>query len=332
MHITITGDLGSGKTTVAKEISKKLNFEYFSTGNIQRALAAEKGMQTLAFNVEAEKDAYIDKHIDDQLIGLNNSSQKYIIDSRLGWHFLKNAFKIYLKVDPMIAASRVMKDSNRKNEFIHKNIEDEANLLLERKSLENERFKDKYGIDCGDMKNYDLIVDSSDKSIEDIIHCIIKKYLDLNIVIIPYQSTYQQYFIDLNVEWINTYFKIEAHDIELLYDHQANILDKGGQIFFARLNDQILGTVALVNEGDGVYELAKMGVLPKFHNFGIGKKLAIHLIQQAKKLGCKKIIVISNTILVPALQLYKNLGFVEVPLNVYNYERANFMAELLISK
>src|ERR1051325_4407656 len=114
--ISITGDLGSGKSSVAKELCKFLGYEYFSTGNIQRELARTKGMDTLEMNYYAEKNKGIDKLIDNNLIQINKENKSYVLDSRLAWHFVKDSFKIYLTVLPEIAAKRVLADTLRKNE------------------------------------------------------------------------------------------------------------------------------------------------------------------------------------------------------------------------
>ena len=328
MHITITGDLGSGKTTVAKKLCNILNYTYFSTGKIQREIAAQRKTNTLNLNYIAENDSSIDEYIDNQLILLNNDTTNHIIDSRLAWHFVKNSFKIYIQVDPLVAASRVQNDQIRTNENIEKDIQLEANQLLQRKNLEDNRFLHKYGVHCGDMQNYDFVIDSSTLSIDQVINLIEKKFYEHTLKIISYSPHLKQHFIDLNKAWITTYFEIESHDIEQLDYHKENIIDKGGQIYFAQIDDKIVGTVALINAGNNVFELAKMAVLPAFQGRNIGKKLAVHLINESQKLHCKKLYLISQTSLVPAINLYKKLGFVEVPLESNLYKRANFKAEM----
>lgn len=118
-HIAITGDLGSGKSSVAKIICQKAGYDYFSTGSLQRKLAAEKGMNTLELNYLSEKTNEIDDYIDAFLknIDTDKSIKKPIVlDSRLAWHFVKSAFKVYLRVRPEIAAQRVLADKARSNE------------------------------------------------------------------------------------------------------------------------------------------------------------------------------------------------------------------------
>ena len=148
------------------------------------------------------------------------------------------------------------------------------------------------------------------------------------IELIPYQAEYLPDYISLNLEWIRHYFKVEPHDIEQLEQAQENILDKGGQIYFARCGKEIVGTVALIKDSDHVFELAKMAVRPDQQGKGIGELLGRHVIAEAQRLGAKFLYLVSNQSLTPALTLYAKLGFVEVPVGASLYERANYKAEM----
>ena len=175
-NITITGDLGSGKSSVARELCKRLGYKYFSTGNFQRELAQKWGMNTLEMNYHAEKNKEIDQLIDDKLIRLNEESEYYVLDSRLAWHFVKNSFKVYLTVIPEIAAKRVMTDTQRRSEPGADNLSKLLANLQERRKSEDERFKKTYGVNCSDLNNYDVVIDTSNSSVEDISNLIIELY------------------------------------------------------------------------------------------------------------------------------------------------------------
>ena len=170
-HIAITGDLGSGKSSVAKIICQKAGYDYFSTGSLQRKLAAEKGMNTLELNYLSEKTNEIDDYIDAFLknIDTDKSIKKPIVlDSRLAWHFVKSAFKVYLRVRPEIAAQRVLADKARSNEPQTADLEETKNSLLERQKVEARRFKKLYRIDYLKTENYDLVIDTSRLSPEEV--------------------------------------------------------------------------------------------------------------------------------------------------------------------
>ena len=113
--LTITGDLGSGKSTIAKKIAETLNCEVFSTVDIQREIAAKHGMTTLQLNEYMKKNPKIDEEIDNFTKSLRNKDESFIMDSRMAWNFIPDSFKIYLKVNPEIASERILKDQIRKS-------------------------------------------------------------------------------------------------------------------------------------------------------------------------------------------------------------------------
>jgi len=174
--ITITGDLGSGKSSVARELCRLLGYEYFSTGNIQRELAQQAGVDTLEMNYFAEKNKEIDRLIDDRLRQINNENKSYVLDSRLAWHFVKDTFKVYLTVQPEIAAQRVSGDRQRKNEPVIADLKAKALNLIERRKAEDRRFKATYGIDCSDLNNYDVVMDTSHSSVKEVANAILERY------------------------------------------------------------------------------------------------------------------------------------------------------------
>ena len=108
MKIAISGDLGSGISSVAKCLSEKLNFKYLSMGDIFRDFANKKGLTVLELNEKAKIDKTIDEGIDLSLRRKANLSENMVIDSRLAWYFVKNAFKVYISVDEVVAAKRIM--------------------------------------------------------------------------------------------------------------------------------------------------------------------------------------------------------------------------------
>ena len=110
------------------------------------------------------------------------------------------------------------------------------------------------------------------------------------------------------------------------------ILKDGGSILLASENNEIIGTAALMNEGHGIYELTKMAVDEKFRGKHIGYKLGMAALEKAKQLRAKKVILFSNTIHNGnAINLYKKLGFVEVPLGESVWMRADIKMEMEIN-
>jgi putative acetyltransferase len=148
------------------------------------------------------------------------------------------------------------------------------------------------------------------------------------IEIVPFRPAYLPAFVELNIQWIERYFRVEEHDIEQLQGAKEHILDAGGEIYSALLDNEVVGCVALIRESDTVFEIAKMAVRPDRQGLGIGELLGQHAIAEAKKMGCTYLYLVSNQSLVPALTLYHKLGFVEVPVGPTLYERANYKGEM----
>ncbi len=152
----------------------------------------------------------------------------------------------------------------------------------------------------------------------------------MNIKIIPYTEENQKYFTALNVLWVEKYFVMEEHDKDVLYNPKEHILDKGGYIYFAKADNAIAGTFALILVEKGVYELSKMTVDEAFRGKKIANKMLEFCLEEAKRLNMSKIILYSNTILQPAIHLYKKFGFKEIPLENSEYKRSDIKMEIII--
>lgn len=176
MHISITGDLGSGKSTVAKEICRLLGYQYISTGQIQRKLAQDMGMNTLEFNKYTDENLHIDDYIDNKLKELNEINDPHVMDSRLAWHFVKPSFKIYLMALDEVAAARVLQDQTRVGEPKADDIQSKIKELKERRESENQRFEKNYGVRPSLFSDFDAIVDTSSASIDEVTQLLIYLY------------------------------------------------------------------------------------------------------------------------------------------------------------
>jgi len=143
-----------------------------------------------------------------------------------------------------------------------------------------------------------------------------------SVEIIDFESQYATQFYDLNVEWLEKFFYVESYDKKVLSNPKEFIIDKGGYIFFAKYNNEIVGTVALINQKN-FFELSKMAVSPKYQGLKIGKQLMDYCITFSKEQGWKTITLYSHIKLVAAINLYKKIGFIEVALEAdSNYERS----------
>ena len=150
------------------------------------------------------------------------------------------------------------------------------------------------------------------------------------IEIVSYQAEHQESFKRLNEEWITQWFKMEEADYRSLDHPQQYILDKGGHILIATHDGEAVGTCALIKMDGAAYELAKMSVSALARGQGVGFLLGQAAIEKARSLGAKRLFLESNTVLKPAVSLYRKLGFSESVGAKSPYERCNIQMELML--
>ena len=116
-------------------------------------------------------------------------------------------------------------------------------------------------------------------------------------------------FRDINLEWIERFFAVEAKDRDVLGNPHKYILDPGGAILLAVEDETPVGVVALMVMGEGSVELAKMGVRPQAQGKGAGRMLVAAAVETARAMGMKRVYIETNSVLAPALKLYRDAGF-----------------------
>ncbi|WP_373495882.1 GNAT family N-acetyltransferase [Aquiflexum sp.] len=146
--------------------------------------------------------------------------------------------------------------------------------------------------------------------------------------IIEYSPELQPQFEKINKQWVEHYFALEPIDLLQLENPEETILSKGGAILFAKEGDSIIGTVALSKAGEGIYEMIKMGVVPEAQGKKAGQLLGQAILERAKEMGARKVILYSNSKLEAALHLYKKLGFKELVPECGKYSRCDVKMEL----
>lgn len=162
MHITLTGNLGSGKSTICKILESEYHYEVYSTGKVQRKLAEDLGISVLEMNRLMCKDHKYDNMIDDTTakISRENKEKAIVFDSRLAWNFVEESFKVFLSVSLNVAAERVYCD-NRGNVECYCSVSDAKQQLKLRAETENIRYKDIYNLEYFNFSNYNLVLDST---------------------------------------------------------------------------------------------------------------------------------------------------------------------------
>jgi len=148
--------------------------------------------------------------------------------------------------------------------------------------------------------------------------------------IINYLPVHKATFRSLNHEWITKYFALEELDHQILDYPESYILKPGGFILMARYQEELVGTCALIKVSDKVFELGKMAVTEKAQGLKIGQLLGQAAIIKAREAGATQLMLYSHRSLIPALHVYRKLGFKEVPCPPNGYQRADIKMELAL--
>ena len=175
-RISVTGDLGSGKSTVCEILATKMKAERVTLGAINRKMAMEMNMDAVEFNKFIVGKPEYDKIFDDYQRAYENKPGSYIIDSRLGFHFVPSTFSFYLKTDINEAARRIM-SAGRSSE-IYNSMEEAVTKIKERRLAEQIRFKQCYGVDILDMNNYNCVIDTTSLTPEQVAEQMINQYMN----------------------------------------------------------------------------------------------------------------------------------------------------------
>lgn len=181
--ITLAGRPGSGKSSTAVRLAKHYGFQHFSSGDLFRAIARERGIDVFQANVNAEKEETddIDALVDGRLQQIGETEDQLVIDSRTAWHWIPQSFKVFLDLDLEVAAERILGETNTarlQSEQVHDDVEAYAVRLQERLDSESRRYLKLYDIDPYDMGHYDLVINTGEHSVEQVVEQIIAKFND----------------------------------------------------------------------------------------------------------------------------------------------------------
>lgn len=177
--ITIAGKPGSGKSSTAKMIAKKLGYGHFSSGDLFRKLGEAQGMNVLHANQNAEKDSHIDHLVDSELQRIGQEETNLVIDSRTAWHWIPHSFKVFLDLDLDTAATRItsgMDEERLKNENIPTDTHAYALQLRHRLDSEAKRYMSLYQINPYTRSNYDLVIDTRSNDLETVMQIVLDGY------------------------------------------------------------------------------------------------------------------------------------------------------------
>ncbi len=175
--ITITGKIAAGKTYIVNMLSEMLGMGTYSGSESFRRIAREHNMSITEFNKYTRDYPEVDRQIDDATAEHIKDSDNIIVDARLGWYVAPESFKVYIKVDLDKASERLLKDAkNRGKEEKYIDKADARNSIILRERFEESRYMKEYGVTISDEKNYDLIIDTTNISLEESANKIKEEY------------------------------------------------------------------------------------------------------------------------------------------------------------
>lgn len=174
--ISLAGELASGKGTVSKLLSEELNYTIYRNGEYVRKLARDKGLDITSFNEYLNNHPEIDRQIEKSAAEYAEEHECFIIDARLGWYAVPESFKVYLTINIDEAAKRAFYDEDRKTTEKFSTIQEQKEDMERRYKMENERYFKLYGVHKENLSNYDLVVDTTDKTPLEVKEKILNEY------------------------------------------------------------------------------------------------------------------------------------------------------------
>ena len=180
--ITISGSLGSGKSSTARKISERLNYKHYSAGEVMRQLGKEQGIDDIrAFNLSIENKQDFDFQVDERTKLIGETEENVVFDGHMVGHFIPNSFKVFLSLDEVKAAERIlagMTPERRDSEHVSDSPAEYALLLRERKDSNVRRYRDLYQVNPYLPELYDLVIDTDNYSLEEVVEMILDAYDD----------------------------------------------------------------------------------------------------------------------------------------------------------
>lgn len=178
MIITISGMPGSGKSSVGKLLAKMLGMKRYYMGGMRREMAREKGMTLAELNRIGEKEDWTDKEVDEYQKELGKKEDNFVIEGRTSFFLIPNSVKVFLEVDEKVGAARILKDlretGDKRNEGVEKNLEEVESSMKQRIGSDIKRYKKYYGVDITDRSHYDLIINTTKLTVEQVVGKIIE--------------------------------------------------------------------------------------------------------------------------------------------------------------
>ena len=160
MIITISGMPGSGKSTVGKLLAAKLGYRFYSMGDLRGKMATERGMTIDELNAVGEREGWTDRDVDEYQKKLGETEDNFVFDGLISFHFIPQAFKVFLDIDPRVAAARIHADARPDEETV-RTVEERQAQIAKRIASNESRYQKHYGVTFRDQSKFDLVIDTS---------------------------------------------------------------------------------------------------------------------------------------------------------------------------
>lgn len=176
--IALCGNISSGKSSVGEKLAEKLSMELYKASDKFRSWAREANMSLVEFNEYVKQNPELDRKMEMSTGEHAKTHNNIIIDARLGFFVVPEAFKVYLKVDIDTATSRVMGDLVRRGmEEKYSSFAEAKESIISRETSERDRYLNLYGVDIRDENNFDLVVDTSHRTPDEVVELIVNEYI-----------------------------------------------------------------------------------------------------------------------------------------------------------
>lgn len=172
MIITLAGTPGAGKSTVKRILAQRLGLKSYSVGDLRGQMAQARGMTIDEYNAFGLTDPSTDREADEYQKSLGETETDFIIDGLMSWYFIPHGFKVFLDIDPDVAAQRIynarMKETGRDDEPEYASVEDAKRVIADRMAGNSARYAKWYGADPLDRSQYNLVIDTTNISPEQV--------------------------------------------------------------------------------------------------------------------------------------------------------------------
>ena len=168
MIITIGGRSGAGKSSVGRALAKKLGYKFYSMGDLRGKMAMERGITIDELNEIGKKEAWTDREADEYQKKIGREEDNFVVEGWLSFYFIPHSFKVFLDVDPKVAARRIFKNQ-RPDEAHQSAVSGVARMISKRMRESQARYKKYYGVDCFSKKYYDVVINTSDLTAKEVV-------------------------------------------------------------------------------------------------------------------------------------------------------------------